>query len=112
VRIVDLARRLIRLAGLTPGSDIAIEYTGRRPGEKLTERLSTDPMALTRNPQIFEARLGHPTAYVVLDSVADLEDAARDGNQAEVRRLLSGLANAPIGLETEASAPDFEPQWS
>ncbi|MEX2250742.1 MAG: nucleoside-diphosphate sugar epimerase/dehydratase [Acidimicrobiia bacterium] len=112
VRIVDLARRLIRLAGLTPGADIQIEYTGRRPGEKLTESLSTDPMALTRNPQIFEARLGHPTAYVVLDSVADLEDAAHAGNQEEVRRLLSYLASAAIGVATGANASEFEPQWS
>jgi len=112
VRIVDLARRLIRLAGLTPGADIAIEYTGRRPGEKLTESLSTDPMALTRNPQIFEARLGHPTAYVVLDSVADLEDAAHAGNQDEVRRLLSHLASAAIGVETVTSGAELEPQWS
>jgi FlaA1/EpsC-like NDP-sugar epimerase len=112
VRIVDLARRLIRLAGLTPGADIAIEYTGRRPGEKLTESLSSDPMALTRNPQIFEARLGHPTAYVVLDSVADLEDAAHAGNQEEVRRLLSHLASSAIGVETAVSDAEFEPQWS
>jgi len=69
-------------------------------------------MALTRNPQIFEARLGHPTAYVVLDSVADLEDAARDGNQDEVRRLLAHLTNAAIGLEPEVNVADFEPQWS
>ncbi len=112
VRIVDLARSLIRLAGLTPGTDIAIEYTGRRPGEKLTERLSTDPMALTRNPQIFEAQLGHPTAYVVLDSVADLEDAAREGNQDEVRRLLAHLANAAISVEAQVDTAEFEPQWS
>ncbi len=112
VRIVDLARRLIRLAGLTPGDDIAIEYTGRRPGEKLTERLSTDPMAFTRNPQIFEAQLGHPTAYVVLDSVADLEDAAHAGEQDEVRRLLAHLANAAITVEAKVDDPEFEPQWS
>ncbi len=112
VRIVDLARRLIRLAGLTPGADIAIEYTGRRPGEKLNESLSADPMALTRNPQIFEARLGHPTAYVVLDSVADLEDAAHVGNQEEVRRLLSHLASAAIGVGTAVSGAELEPQWS
>jgi len=112
VRIVDLARRLIRLAGLTPGADIQIEYTGRRPGEKLTESLSTDPMALTRNPKIFEARLGHPTAYVVLDSVADLEDAAHAGNQEEVRRMLSYLASAAIRAEAEPAEVELETQWS
>lgn len=39
VRIVDLARSMIVLAGLRPGQDIEIRYTGLRPGEKLFEEL-------------------------------------------------------------------------
>lgn len=39
VRIIDLARQLIELSGLTAGQDIDIEYTGLRPGEKLFEEL-------------------------------------------------------------------------
>lgn len=40
VRIVDLARQLIRLSGFRPGEDIKIEFTGMRPGEKLREELN------------------------------------------------------------------------
>ena len=39
VKIVDLARNMIRLAGLEPEVDIAIEIVGRRPGEKIHEEL-------------------------------------------------------------------------
>jgi FlaA1/EpsC-like NDP-sugar epimerase len=42
IRILDLAREMIRRSGLTPGRDILIEFTGVRPGEKLYEELAGD----------------------------------------------------------------------
>ena len=41
VRIVDLASNMIRVAGLVPGKDIEIQFTGPRPGEKLFEEMNT-----------------------------------------------------------------------
>ena len=55
-RIVDVARALIRMSGR---SDIQIDYTGLRPGEKLTEDLVSDAETLTRtkNPLVTSAQV-------------------------------------------------------
>ena len=59
VKIADLARRMIELAGLVPGEDIEIQYTGLRPGEKLYEELlATKENTLpTNNAKIYRAQV-------------------------------------------------------
>ena len=55
VKIVELAKDLIKLSGLKPGKDIKIAYTGIRPGEKLYEEILSDIEGLkaTQNRRIF-----------------------------------------------------------
>jgi FlaA1/EpsC-like NDP-sugar epimerase len=61
VKIVDLARDMIRLAGLREGEDIHITYTGLRPGEKLFEEIFLDEEHHSRtvHEKIFASRNGH-----------------------------------------------------
>ena len=68
VKIIDLARTMVHLSGLTvksdaePHGDIAIEEIGLRPGEKLYEELliGNDPIA-TRHPRVMKA--SEPTIH-------------------------------------------------
>ncbi|HTT80491.1 MAG TPA: nucleoside-diphosphate sugar epimerase/dehydratase [Stellaceae bacterium] len=93
VKIVDLARQVIRLAGLRPQRDVAISYVGLRPGEKLHEALfhADEAPIPARNPAL---RLAAPRTadYAVLArSLDELEEQARAGNEARVLDLLHRL---------------------
>jgi FlaA1/EpsC-like NDP-sugar epimerase len=74
VKIVDLARDLITLSGLRPDDDIAIEFSGARPGEKLFEELSTGAESAdkTKHPKIFIGRVAHPSLSEVSAKISAL----------------------------------------
>ena len=93
VKIADLARQMIRLAGLRPERDIAIVYTGLRPGEKLHEALfhAAEAPVPTGNPAL---RLAAPRTadYAVLArSIDELEEQARAGHETRVLDLLGRI---------------------
>jgi FlaA1/EpsC-like NDP-sugar epimerase len=60
IRIVDIATDLIRLSGLTVGTDVEIKFTGMRPGEKLYEEMffSAENVLATDHPKVLRARNG------------------------------------------------------
>ncbi len=95
VKIVDLARDLIRLAGLREGEDIEIVFTGLRPGEKLFEELFLEGETYHRmaHEKIFVSQNGvYEAAPERIAQVEQLIAAAHRGDAAEVCRLLHALA--------------------
>ncbi len=80
IRIADLAAHLIRLSGLEPGKDIAIEFCGLRPGEKLHEELwySNETLSRTSHDKVMVVQ--SPAAGLLSDlseRIEHLEDLAR-----------------------------------
>ncbi|WP_084262216.1 nucleoside-diphosphate sugar epimerase/dehydratase [Ruminococcus sp. NK3A76] len=73
VKIVDLARNLIRLSGFEPDVDIKIEYTGLRPGEKLYEEKLMSEEGLTKTPNDL-IHIGKPTKFDEDEFLSKMED--------------------------------------
>ena len=86
VHIVDLARDLIRLSGLTADEDVEIHFTGIRPGEKLFEELflSEEQAVKTYHPRIFIGRLTSPQWSEIGRQVKELGELASSG---DIRQL-------------------------
>ncbi|MCI6121146.1 MAG: polysaccharide biosynthesis protein [Lachnospiraceae bacterium] len=88
VKILDLAKNMIRLSGLTLGRDIEIEFTGLRPGEKLYEELLMDEEGMTDTPNRL-IHIGHPIEVdetQLLHALDVLEEAAE--NETDDMRLI------------------------
>ena len=93
VRIVDLARQMIRLAGLVPDEDVRITFTGLRPGEKLYEELFHDAEALepTAIPALRRARPRTTDLALLARGLDELEAAARSRDTPATQRTLARL---------------------
>ena len=95
VRIVDLAEKMIRLAGKTPGRDIPIVFVGPRPGEKLSEQLVADGERLepTDHPQIGSCVLPPVDQAALDDFLHSLDGVLAAGDDAQARDLLMAFAS-------------------
>lgn len=95
VRIATLAEKMIHLSGLSvrsernPHGDIAIEFTGLRPGEKLYEELLIgDNVSPTQHPMIMTASEDYLVWEVLKDRLMELLKAVSDDDFTRVRQLL------------------------
>jgi FlaA1/EpsC-like NDP-sugar epimerase len=115
VKIVDLARDLITLSGLQPGRDIEIQFTGVRPGEKLSERLflDTEDYEPTRHEKVFVCK-GPPSLQGdgLHETVERLIQLARNGAPpAEIWAAVSHIVpECTITAEGLAAAVNLEPE--
>lgn len=122
VRIIDLARKMARLSGLSPyiegsgepAGDIAIRVTGLRPGEKLFEELLIDAGArATEHPKIMTASECFPNLVTLRGVLDALIEASLEQDLARIRLILGDAVAGytpnpalvdPIGLTV--SEPD------
>lgn len=95
VKIVELAEKMIHLSGLSvrsdknPHGDIAIEFTGLRPGEKLYEELLIgDNVVATQHPMIMSANEDHLSWEVLKGKLVELLAAVDQDDYTRVRQLL------------------------
>jgi FlaA1/EpsC-like NDP-sugar epimerase len=109
VKIAELARQMIRLSGFSE-SDIRIEYTGLRPGEKLYEEPLADAETTlaTPHPKLRVARVRPPENPRLLDEVlgwlARPGDAGAEAVRARLRAWVSEYRVSSPAAETDTSA--------
>ena len=113
VRILDLAERLIRLAGRIPRRDVPIEIIGPRPGEKTVEDIvapNEEPVP-SGHPAIVVSRPPVPNRAVVHRALAELEHLIPSASPAELAARMKALARE-TGTAPVAKAPAKAPRDS
>jgi FlaA1/EpsC-like NDP-sugar epimerase len=93
VKIIDLARKMIRLAGYTPGKDMEIKFTGLRPGEKMYEELfkESEKLLATHHPLIMKAKKIGINQEWLENEINELVDAAVQHKQQRIRHQIKSL---------------------
>jgi FlaA1/EpsC-like NDP-sugar epimerase len=106
VKIVDLAREMIRLSGKVPGKGIEIEFTGIRPGEKLHEELwsTGEVVEPTVHPKISRATRAQIDTVWLEEELAELERLVEAGDTLELVARVDAMVGAPRRVPATAPA--------
>ncbi|MEI6764429.1 MAG: nucleoside-diphosphate sugar epimerase/dehydratase [Bacteroidota bacterium] len=93
VKIIDLAKKMIKLSRLTLGKDIQIIYTGLRPGEKLYEELLNDQENTlpTHHPQIMIAQVKEYDLDTISQELDVLEDSLKQHENFEIVKKMKAI---------------------
>ena len=93
VKVLDLAKRMIQLAGLVPGQDIEIKITQLRPGEKMFEELFKDSeeFAETDHPKILRAKKCTDTTPEFYTLLKELYEVAMAHNNEGIPAILNKM---------------------
>ncbi|MDO5510454.1 MAG: nucleoside-diphosphate sugar epimerase/dehydratase [Weeksellaceae bacterium] len=108
VKILDLAKRMIKLSGLEPGVDIEIKFTGLRSGEKLYEELLSDKSTTlpTHHEKIMRARdVRHPYDYMD-DRTKEIARATVRAPKEELVKMIKDMVPEFISNNSEYSKLD------
>jgi O-antigen biosynthesis protein WbqV len=97
---------MIRLSGKEPERDVAVEFIGVRPGEKLTEELWGDgeDSVATAHPKILRAASAPVDPEWLDDEIAELERLVEAGETVQVVAQLAEMLRRPHRLEAPAAA--------
>jgi FlaA1/EpsC-like NDP-sugar epimerase len=103
VKILDLARNMVRLSGKEPDADIAIEFVGVRPGEKLHEELWNEGEIVgpTKHPKIMRATREPVAADWLEEELEDLERMVERGETLDVVSKLATMIREPRRVKVE-----------
>jgi FlaA1/EpsC-like NDP-sugar epimerase len=93
VKIVNLAEKMIQLAGFTPYEDIDIQFTGLRPGEKIYEELLNDKETVlqTHHEKIMRAKVREYDFAEVQRWINELLQLAQNGTDMDVVRQMKHI---------------------
>ena len=112
VKIVDLARNMIRLSGFVPEREIKIVYSGLRPGEKLYEELLADSenTMKTHHPKIMIAKVRSYTFAEVKEMLSGLIDCYQEGDRRALVKFMKLIIPEYISNNSVYRLIDFDMQ--